>query len=189
MSNENKSDLWSPTDIDQHFDELCQRYGNNLQQYDANSEQWNVLSWMNPTLTPISEESVNIFEQTDNDDNDRLHQRTVSIFNNDSYSIVQLTVQRQVNHIGHYGFECEQSSNRTIRISSITDRYCCPNLDIDDEILRINDFTSLTTIEQYHQLVHRLWHEHCHSLYMIVRKPRSLSTVCCTYRSVRDVCQ
>ncbi len=171
-----ESDILFPEENDYHqitsdlhdaFEELYQRYITNFDQYDTIMKKLDEFEQKQDFLTPISEEPVTLIES--NLDDKLLKSNLV-----DEYCLT-LTVKRQSNHIGHYGFELEQTSDRKIKISSIINSDYCPNLDIGDEILNINNHSTLITLEQCHLLLHSLWSKQYDSIQITVRKPKILS--------------
>lgn len=111
---------------------------------------------MQQSLTPICEESTNIIDLSPTIES---HQASL-IF----------TVQRQPNHIGHYGFELEETDDHQIRIGSILDRSFCPNLQLHDEILAVNSNSSLKSLDEYDVLFNSLWHRHVEYIHLTVRQ-------------------
>ena len=160
-----RDDLWSISNIEEHFDELYQSYVTNLNQYENLKQHMHGFAPIQQTLTPISEESLTLFEQIQN-----LQQDEQSARNDRPSPSSLLTIQRQANHIGHYGFELEQDVKDIVRISSIIDPHYCPNLAVGDEVLSINQRRSLRTLEEYHSLFHFLWHQPCEYVQISVRK-------------------
>ena len=169
--------LWSTTvEIDQEFDELCQRYLTNLNQYRQIKEQMKVMKATQHILTPITEESMLQFDRPNESPDERAAQnlRSTSLCST-------LTVRRQANHIGHYGFELDEISPKKIRIASITDVTHCPSLSIGDELLSVNSYTALTTLEECRSLLLLLWHKQYEHVQITVRRtppptPSSSST-------------
>jgi hypothetical protein len=141
------------SDIDAEFEDLYERYLTNFDQYEALMQQIDQFEPKSDLLSPISEESVTLVEQKD------------------EFSFT-VPVKHQANHIGHYGFELEQTSDGKIKISSIIDSNYCPNLNIGDEILSINNHSKLTTLEQCHLLFHTLWYNQHDYVQITVRKPK-----------------
>ena len=80
--------------IDEDFEELYQRYVTNLNEYETMVQEIDEYEQKQHMLTPISEESLTLFNP--------FH--------------LTLTVQRQSNHIGHYGFELEETFDKKIKI-------------------------------------------------------------------------
>ena len=160
------ADLWTITNIEEHFDELYQSYVTNLNQYESLKQNVHGFAPIQQTLTPISEESLTLFENIHNHQQDEQSSR-----NDRPLPSSILTIQRQANHIGHYGFELKQDVNNVVRISSIIDGHFCPNLDVGDEVLSVNQRRSLITLEEYHSLFHFLWHQPCEYIQITVRKP------------------
>ncbi|CAF3486115.1 unnamed protein product [Adineta steineri] len=145
-------------DIDEEFEELYQRYLNDLDQYQIILEQINEFQQKQHQLTPIDEEVNTINEQ-----------ENLKIDNIKPYCLI-LPVKRQKNHIGHYGFEFEQTDDDKIMISSIIDSQYCPNLHVGDEIISINNNSTLITLEDYHLLFHSLWYNQCEYIKLTVKK-------------------
>lgn len=155
--NMNKSDFLftdnNPYDeIQDDFEELYQRYMKNLDQYETILQQLDQFDVKQDLLTPISEESITIDEQNLNE------------------NCLQLNVQRQSNHIGHYGFEIEQTFDGKIKISSIINSIYCPNLNLGDEIIHINNYLKLKTLEQCHLIFHSLWYKKYETIQITIRK-------------------
>lgn len=157
------SEQYSFTDLPEEVQELCQRYfsrpepiPNLFEQQKQREEHEETPTYVQQTLTPISEESTNIIDLSPTIES---HQSSF-IF----------TVQRQSNHIGHYGFEIEETDNHQIRIASILDASFCPNLQIHDEILAVNSNSSLTSLEEYYALFNSLWHRHYQYIHLTIRK-------------------
>jgi hypothetical protein len=115
-------------DIDEDFENLYQRYLTNFNEYQTTTQDMNEFEHK---LTPISEESLTLFERGNENKSNKIND--INPFH------LILTVQRQSNHIGHYGFELEQTIDKQIKISSIIDSTYCPNLTIGDEIVCINN--------------------------------------------------
>ncbi|CAF1256951.1 unnamed protein product [Adineta ricciae] len=143
------------SDIDEDFEELYQRYLTNLSQYHKILEQIEEVEQKQKQLSPI-DENPNVKE-----------------FNSNNF---QLSVQRQGNHIGHYGFEIDQTLDEKIKISSIIDSTYCPGLNVGDEIVGIDNISALASLEQYHLLLNSLWHDQCEYLDLIVKKPLNIPT-------------
>lgn len=163
---DSRDDLWTITSIEEHFDELYQSYVTNLNQYENLKQNVHGFAPIQQTLTPISEESLTLFENIHNHQQDEQSSR-----NDRPAHSSTLTIQRQANHIGHYGFELQQDGNNVVRIASIIDGHFCPNLDVGDEVLSVNQRRSLVTMEDYHSLFHLLWHQPCEYIQITVRKP------------------
>jgi hypothetical protein len=146
-------------DTDDDFQELYQRYITNIDQYETILQQ---IEQKEDFLTPINEESITLIEHKSNDiDEDCL----------------TLIVKRQSNNIGHYGFEFEQTFDGKIKISSIINSNYCPNLNIGDEILNINNHSKLITLEQCHLLFHSLWYKQYDYIQITVRKPLTIRKI------------
>jgi hypothetical protein len=150
------------SDMNDDFEELYQRYITNLDQYQTILEQIDEFEQKQDLLTPISEEPITLIEKNP-DDNHYI----------DEFCLT-LTVQRQLNHIGHYGFKFEQTSDGKIKISSIIDSTYCPNLNIGDEILHINNHSKLTTLEECHFLFHSLWYNQYNYIEITVRQAQPI---------------
>jgi hypothetical protein len=146
-------------DIDEDFENLYQRYLTNFNEYQTTTQD---MSEFEHKLTPISEESLTLFE--------RGNENKANKINDINPFHLILTVQRQSNHIGHYGFELEQTIDKQIKISSIIDSTYCPNLTIGDEIVCINNNSTLKTLKEYHLLFHSLWHNQCEYVQITVNK-------------------
>ncbi|CAF1110630.1 unnamed protein product [Rotaria sordida] len=150
-------------DIDEDFEELYQHYVTDLNQYQTKIQHIDKFEQNQHILTPITEESITLVERSNDD-------KIIKINDNEQYCLL-LTVQRQSNHIGHYGFELEQTINEKIIISSIIDSNYCPHLNIGDEIISINHNSTLITLEQCHLLFHSLWYNQCEYVQIVVNKP------------------
>ncbi|CAF4384219.1 unnamed protein product [Rotaria sp. Silwood2] len=157
------------SDIDEDFEELYQSYLTNLDQYQTMIQQIDKIEQYQHILTPISEESITLVERANND-------KVIKTNNNEQFCLI-LTVQRQLNHIGHYGFELEQTIDGKITISSIIDSNYCPNLNVGDEIIAINNNSTLITLEQCHLLFHSLWYNQCEYVQIIVNKPNYITII------------
>ena len=81
-----------------------------------------------------------------------------------------LSVRRQSNHIGHYGFELEQTFDGKIVVSSIINDDYCRDLCVGDEIIEIHHQRNFQTLEQCHLLFHSLWHKQHETVQMLVKK-------------------
>jgi hypothetical protein len=164
-------DHQTTTEIDEEFEDLYHRYLTKLDQYELTKQQINEFGQNQHTLTPISEESLTIAEHVSNMYDDKPSQI-------DQFCLT-LKVQRQSNHIGHYGFEIEQTLNGKIIISSIINSNYCLDLNIDDEIISINNHSLFTTLEQCHLLFNSLWYNQYEYVEITVIKsghiPRILS--------------
>ncbi|UJR22808.1 hypothetical protein I4U23_025838 [Adineta vaga] len=150
------------SDIDEDFEELYQRYLTNLNQYQKILEQ---IDQVEQKLSPIDEEI--------NSMNEHVSKNQTQL----NSSNVILSVKRQSNHIGHYGFELEQTFEGKIKISSIIDSTYCPNLNVGDEILGINNIATLTILEQYYLLFNTLWHNQYEYIDLTIKKTVSSSTL------------
>lgn len=139
-------------EIHDDFEELYQRYMKNLDQYETILQKLDQFDMKQEALTPINEEP-------------------------DKQNCLTLTVQRQSNHIGHYGFEIEQTFDGKIRICSIINSTYCPNLNVDDEIIHINNHLTLKTLEQCHLLFHSLWYKDYDTIQITVRKVANLPNI------------
>jgi hypothetical protein len=159
-----------PNDTDDDFQELYQRYIANIDQYETILQQIDAFEQKQDFLTPISEESVTLVEHDPNNKSNHI----------DEYCLT-LTVKRQSNHIGHYGFELEQTFDGKIKISSINNSNYCPNLNIGDEIININNHSKLTTLEQCHLLFHSLWYQQYDDIQITVRKPLTIRKISSKY--------
>ena len=138
------------------FEELYQRYMTNFDQYESMMLQFDDLQQKQDLLTPINEEPIPLIEKKISPDE----------------CCLTFTVQRQSNHIGHYGFELEQTLDRKIRILTISDSDYCPNLHVGDEILEINNHSIFKTLEQCHLLFHSLWYKQYHDIQLTVKRPK-----------------
>jgi hypothetical protein len=158
-------------DIDDDFEELYQRYLTNFDQYQTMMDGFEQNQY---PLTPIHEESTAFMEHVIKD-------KTIKT-NDINQFCLNLSVKRQSNHIGHYGFEFQQTYEGEIKISSIIDSTYCPNLNVGDEIISINNNSTLTTLEQYYLLFHSLWHQQCEYVQLVVRKPINITIIPSKYR-------
>lgn len=150
-------------DGDLDFEKLYQRYLTNLDQYQKMIQQISEFEQYEKALSPIAEESTILFERIFNDK---------AIKTNDmekSFSVT--TVKRQANHIGHYGFELEQTADKKIIVSSIIDSTYCPNLNVNDEIIGIDNTFIIISLEQCHLLFHSLWHNEHEYVQILINKP------------------
>ncbi|CAF3729282.1 unnamed protein product [Rotaria sp. Silwood1] len=157
------------SDIDEDFEELYQRYVTNIDQYQTMLQPIDKFEQNQHILTPISEESTTLGERT-------IEDKIIKANNNEQYCLI-LTIQRQSNHIGHYGFELAQTIDGNIIISSIIDSNYCPNLCVGDEIISINNISTLITLEQCYLLFHSLWYNQCEYVQIIVNKPTYISII------------
>lgn len=154
-------------DDDDGFEDLYERYITKLDQYEAMLKKLDHLGQKTDVLTPISEESVTLLDPVP--DNQMTKDRT----NDELCSTI--TCQRQNDHIGHYGFELEETSEGKIRISSILNSNYCSDLKIGDELLAINHYSVFQTIEQCHRLLHSFWHRNYDYLQISVRTSKQPS--------------
>jgi hypothetical protein len=154
ISNEDNNYHQNTSDINDNFEDLYERYITNLDQYEAMIQKLDQVEPKQDLLTPISEESVTIIPENHIDE-----------------SGLTLTCKRQINHIGHYGFELKQTSDGQILVSSIIDSNNCPYLKIGDEILMINHHSTCKTLEQCHLLFHSLWYQEHDYIQITIRKP------------------
>ena len=63
------------------------------------------------------------------------------------------------------------------KFSSIIDSNYCPNLNQGDEIVNINNNSTLKTLEDYHLLFHSLWYNQCEYVQMTVNKLNNLPII------------
>ena len=140
---------------DDQFEDLYERYITNLDEYVSMLKQLDNFQQKTDVLTPISEESVTLIEHVQKNRFDEF------------CSII--TCQRQNDHIGHYGFELEQTIDGKIFISTILNWKSCPQLKIGDELLAINHYSTLQNLEQCHLLLHSFWHRYYDRLQLSVR--------------------
>ena len=119
---------------------------------------------LSQSLSPISEESSPLEE---------FAKRNIIL--NKSRSLT-VTVRRQSNHIGHYGFEIDEDLSRNIFISSIIDSVYCPQLRVGDQLIGINFNCSLKTLEQYHLFLNNLWHRPIDFLTINIRRSTSMNS-------------
>lgn len=142
-------------DDDDQFEDLYERYITNLDQYEIMLKQLDHFQQKTDVLTPISEESMTLIEHVQNNPIDEF--------------CSTITCQRQRDHIGHYGFELDQTTDGKIYISSILNSKSCPQLKIGDELRAINHYFTLQNLEQCHLLLHSFWHRHYDRLQISVR--------------------
>ncbi|CAF3402413.1 unnamed protein product [Rotaria socialis] len=161
-------------DADEDFESLYQRYLTNLEQYQSMMQQINEYEQKEKLLTPITEESKLLIDLDMNDKD--LKPNDIEQF------CFAINVKRQSNHIGHYGFELGETSDGKIIVSSIIDSYYCPDLNIDDEIIGINNTFTFTTLEQYYLLFHSLWYKPCEYVQIFINKPSNISIIKGTYK-------
>ena len=154
-------------DDDDGFEDLYERYITKLDQYEAMLKRLDHLGQKTDVLTPISEESVTLMDPIP--DNQLMKDRT----NDELCSTI--TCQRQNDHIGHYGFELEETNEGKIRISSILNSNYCSDLKIGDELLAINHYSVFQTVEQCHRLLHSFWHRNYDYLQISVRTSKQPS--------------
>jgi hypothetical protein len=149
-------------DVVEKFEELCRRYSSSFDEYEKTTkkfdddidqfekqlhEQKQRIS--TPTSdTTTSEELITTIE--------RVPDKTIRKTKIDD-SHLTLTVKRQPNYIGKYGFDFEEFFDGKIKISSIIDENYCPNLNIGDEILSINNNRTFKTREQCQLILDSLW--------------------------------
>ena len=155
--------LYTKDNVDD-FGDLYERYITNLDHYDAMIQEFDQFEQKTDLLTPISEESVTLIEHIQ--ENQTMKSHSIDEF------CSTLTCKRQENHIGHYGFELEQTFDGNIQISSITNSKYCPHLKIGDELISIHHHSSLKTLEQYHLLLHSLWYKHHDHIQISIRTPK-----------------
>jgi hypothetical protein len=161
ISNEDNDYRQITSDINDDFEDLYERYITNLDQYETMMQKLDRFEQkQDDILTPISEESVTIIQEN----------QTMKINHIDEFCLT-LTCKRQANHIGHYGFELEQTSDGKIQVSSIINSNYCPHLKIADEILTINNHSPCKTLEQCHLLFHSLWYQQHDYVQITIRKP------------------
>lgn len=148
-------------DDDDGFEDLYERYITKLDQYETMLQQLDHFGQKTDLLTPISEESVTLLDPIP--DNQMMKDRTYDEL------CSTITCQRQDDHIGHYGFELEETIEGKIRISSILNSNYCSNLSVGDELRAINHYSAFQTLEQCHRLLHSFWHRNYDYLQISVR--------------------
>jgi hypothetical protein len=152
-------------DIVEKFEELCQRYSINIDQYKTTAKQidneinqfddhFHETNEQNLTTTSdtISEELITTIERIIDKRDETAGKRNET---DEFYSII--TVQRQANSFGKYGFDFEETFDGKIKISAIINQNYYPNLNIGDEIISINDNRTFKTREQCQLVLNSLW--------------------------------
>ncbi|CAF0819770.1 unnamed protein product [Rotaria sordida] len=153
-------------DIVEKYEELCRRYLSSCDQYQTTAkklddeinqfekglheQKQNILTPTSDTTT--SEELITTIERVI----DMRDQTTVKRNDTDDYCLT-LNVQRQPNYIGKYGFDFEEIYDGKIQVSKILDEIYCPNINIGDEIISINNDRTFKTYEQCQKLFDSLW--------------------------------
>ena len=175
-------------DIIEKFEELCQRYSSSLDQYQSTAEQIDdeinqvernyryhhqsdeqVLS---PISETTSEELITTIERI-SETGDAASRQT-----NESEDLCStITVRRQPDHMGRYGFELTDSFDGRIKIGSILDSTLCPSLSADDEILRVNNHRTFQTLEQCQYLFDSLWKNHYETVQITIIRSDNIPIV------------
>ena len=153
-------------DIIEKYEELCQSHWTNSDQYQMTSK--NLDDEINqfdqhlnkqkqhymttPTSDTISEELITTIERVI----DRHDEAKTKKSDTGDYCST-IAVKRQPNYSGKYGFDFEEWIDGKIRISTIIDENFCPNLNIGDEIISINNNQTCKTYEQCQLLFDLLW--------------------------------
>ncbi|CAM4758010.1 unnamed protein product [Rotaria magnacalcarata] len=150
--------------VDRH-EELCRRYSSSCKQYQTTAtkldneidqfekdliEQKPQLP--SPTSDVTSEELITTIERI-------VDMRDVSATNRnetDDYCST-ITVRRQPDDYGKYGFDFEELYDGKIQISNILDENYCHNMNIGDEIIGINNDRTFKTREECQQVFDSLW--------------------------------
>ena len=155
--------------IEEDIEKLYQHYLIHLERYQMIKPEISAFQQNQHILTPISEEPIPLAEHVA--ENKTKKSDEIERF----YST--LTVKRQSNRVGHYGFELEQAFDGKIKISSILDSNYCPDLNKGDEIISINSSSILTTSEQCHLLFYSLWYDQNEYIRMTVCKPTNFPNI------------
>ena len=172
-------------DVVDKFEELYQRYSTNLDQYettaknfddDLNQFEKHLHEQKETNLTPISEVTSEELITTIERVIDMSDKSSSKRNDTDDYTST-LTVKRQSNYIGKYGFNFEEYFDGKIKISSIIDENYCPNLNIGDEIISINNNRSFKTYEQCQALFDSLWKDFYENVQITVIKSANIPTI------------
>jgi hypothetical protein len=172
-------------DIVEKFEELCRRYSSNYDQYekttknfddDINQFEKQLYEQKDQILTPTSdttsEELITTIERVF----DMGDEMTIkSNDTNDFY--LTLTIKRQPNNIGKYGFNFEEYFDGKIKISSIIDENYCPNLNIGDEIISINNNRTFKTRAQCQLIFDSLWKNFYENIQITILKSGNIPII------------
>jgi hypothetical protein len=170
-------------DVVEKFEELCHRYISSFDQYGKTTKKFDdeidqfekrLRERNEQNLSPISdtvsEELITTIERVI----DKTDEKPI---NEIEKSSVTLTVKRQPNYIGKYGFNFEELFDGKIQISSIIDEYYCPNLHLGDEILSINNNRTFKTHEQCQLIFDSLWKNFYEDVQITVMKSANIPNI------------
>ena len=157
-------------DVVEKFEELCRRYSNSLEQYQSTTgkidddinqfeRQFNRPqdeSAHTPTSETTSEELITTIERVIDmhDEEPRSHRHAT-----DNYSST-LSVERQPNRLGSYGFDLKETGESKIQIAAVTNASYYPHLMVDDELVSVNHNRSFQSLDECQDLLESLWREH-----------------------------
>ncbi|CAF3349508.1 unnamed protein product [Rotaria sp. Silwood1] len=170
-------------DIVEKYEELCRRYLSSCDEYQTTAKKLDneinrfekqlheqKQEILTPTSETTSEELITTIERVI----DMRDQTTVKRNNTDDYCST-ITVQRQPNYMGKYGFDFEEVYDEKIKISKIIDEMYCPNVNIGDEIISINNDRTFKTHEQCQALFDSLWKNYYENIQITVIKSANIS--------------
>jgi hypothetical protein len=172
-------------DIVEKFEELCRRYSSNYDQYekttknfddDINQFEKQLYEQKDQILTPTSdttsEELITTIERVF----DMGDEMTIKSNDTDDFYLT-LTIKRQPNNIGKYGFNFEEYFDGKIKISSIIDENYCPNLNIGDEIISINNNRTFKTRAQCQLIFDSLWKNFYENIQITILKSGNIPII------------
>jgi hypothetical protein len=172
-------------DIVEKFEELCRRYSSNYDQYekttknfddDINQFEKQLYEQKDQILTPTSdttsEELITTIERVF----DMGDEMTIKSNDTDDFYLT-LTIKRQPNNIGKYGFNFEEYFDGKIKISSIIDENYCPNLNIGDEIISINNNRTFKTRTQCQLIFDSLWKNFYENIQITILKSGNIPII------------
>ncbi|CAF3328206.1 unnamed protein product [Rotaria socialis] len=155
----------SSNDIVDRHEELCRRYLSSCKQYQTTTEKLDneidqfekhliaqKPQLLSPTSDVTSEELITTIERIVDMRNESATNRNET----DDYCST-ITVQRQPDDYGKYGFDFEELFDGKIQISNILDENYCHNMNIGDEIISINNDRTFKTREECQQVFDSLW--------------------------------
>jgi hypothetical protein len=172
-------------DTVEKFEELFRRYSSNFDQYKKTTtkfddeinqfekqlhEQKEQIA--TPTSDTTSEELITTIERLI----DIPDEKTTTNHETEDSSLT-LTVKRQPNYIGKYGFDFEEFFDGKIKISSIIDKTYCPNLNLGDEIIGINNNRTFRTSEQCQLIFDTLWKHFYEDIQITVIKSTNIPII------------
>ncbi|CAF4249192.1 unnamed protein product [Rotaria sp. Silwood2] len=169
-------------DIVEKYEELCRRYLSSCDEYQTTAkkldDQINQFEThlyeqkqeiLTPTSDTTSEELITTIERVI----DMRDQTTVNKHNTDDYCST-ITVQRQPNYMGKYGFDVEELYDGKITVSKIIDEMYCSNINVGDEIISINNDRTFNTYEQCQTLFDSLWRNYYENIQITVIKSANI---------------